>query len=148
MTEGLEGDLLSIGFYLMTGKGPRVLESVLQSFGGDQIEYVIGATNGDGASDDRDVSAALCRQHGIRYLDRKDAFQPTAAYHFAVSWRWMIHDAAGLIVLRRYQPHSFNGESYVGVTAFFAKQESAEYGRATSWASGNLLSLIWRKSKR
>jgi methionyl-tRNA formyltransferase len=125
---------VSTGFYLMTEKGLKVLESVIQSFGADQIEYVVGAAEDGMANDYRDVIAALCRQHGIRYFDHKDAFQPTADYHFAVSWRWIIHNAAGLIVLhdsllpkyRGFAPLPtalINGDPYVGVTALWASDE-------------------------
>jgi methionyl-tRNA formyltransferase len=131
---GLEGVLVSIGFYLMTEKGLIVLESVLQALGADQIEYVIGSAEDGMANDYRDAIAARCRQHGIAYFDRKDAFEPTAAYHFAVSWRWMIHNAPGLIVLhdsllpkyRGFAPLPtalINGDRCVGVTALFASNE-------------------------
>ena len=90
---------VSIGFYLMTEKGLKVLESVIHTLGSDEIEYVVGTADDSVASDSCDEISALCRQYDIASSDRKDAFQPTAEYHFAVSWRWMIHGAAGLIVL-------------------------------------------------
>jgi methionyl-tRNA formyltransferase len=126
-----------IGFFLMTEKGLHVLQSVVDAFGPGQIAYVVGAADKSVVKDWRDEIAALCRQNGIVYFDRKDStdtFRATAEYHFAVSWRWMIHDAARLIVLhdsllpkyRGFAPLPtalINGEPFVGVTALFAGQE-------------------------
>ena len=140
---------MPIGFFLMTEKGLRVLQAAVDTFGPGQIAYVVGAADENLTRDYRDEIAAVCRQHGIAYFDRKnldreDAFRATAEYHFAVSWRWMIHDASRLIVLhdsllpkyRGFAPLPtalINGEPFVGVTALLVNQEpnqeNAEYDR-------------------
>ncbi len=126
-----------IGFFLMTEKGLRVLQSVVDAFGPGQIAYVVGASDKDVAKDYRDEIATACRQHGIAYFDREDRknpFRATAEYHFAVSWRWLIHDATRLIVLhdsllpkyRGFAPLPtalINGEPSVGVTALFGSED-------------------------
>jgi methionyl-tRNA formyltransferase len=128
---------VAIGFFLMTEKGLHVLQSVVRTLGSGQIKYVVGAADKNMAKDYRDEIAAVCRQNGIAYFDRNDPFRATAEYHFAVSWRWLIHDAAGLIVLhdsllpkyRGFAPLPtalINGEPFVGVTALFV---STEYDR-------------------
>ena len=125
---------MAIGFFLMTEKGLSVLRSVVATFGPGQVEYVVGAADKNLTRDYRDDIAAVCRQNGIRYVDRKDTFHATAEYHFAVSWRWLIKDAAGLIVLhdsllpkyRGFAPLPtalINGEPFVGVTALTASDE-------------------------
>jgi len=126
-----------IGFFLMTEKGLRVLQSVVDAFGPGQIAFVVGAADKNVAKDYRDEIAAVCRQHEIAYFDRMDSRDPlraTAEYHFAVSWRWLIHDATRLIVLhdsllpkyRGFAPLPtalINGEPFVGVTALFGSQD-------------------------
>jgi methionyl-tRNA formyltransferase len=126
-----------VGFFLMTEKGLRVLQSVVDTFGPGEIAYVVGASDKDVAKDYRDEIAAVCRQNGIAYFDRtdnEDVFHATAEYHFAVSWRWLIQDAKQLIVLHdsllpRYRGFAplptalINGDPFVGVTALFASQE-------------------------
>jgi len=126
-----------IGFFLMTEKGLRVLQSVVDAFGPGQIAFVVGAADKNVANDYRDEIAAVCRQHEIAYFDRADSRTPlraTAEYHFAVSWRWLIHDATRLIVLhdsllpkyRGFAPLPtalINGEPFVGVTALFGSQD-------------------------
>ncbi|MBZ5676517.1 MAG: hypothetical protein LAP61_19955 [Acidobacteriia bacterium] len=130
---------MPIGFFLMTEKGLHVLQAVVSTFGPDQIEYVVGAADKNLAKDYRDEIAVVCRQNGIAYFDRHDSddsqnqFRATAEYHFAVSWRWLIHDAKRLIVLHDSLPKYrgftplptalINGEPFVGVTALFAGRE-------------------------
>ena len=134
-----------IGFFLMTEKGLRVLQSVVDTFGPGQIAYVVGAADKNVTQDYRDEIQALCRRYGIAYFDRKDTLRATAEYHFAISWRWMIHHAAGLIALhdsllpkyRGFAPLPtalINGEAFVGVTALRVHETAGqEYDR------GNIL---------
>ena len=50
---------VSIGFYLMTEKGLKVLESVIHTLGSDEIEYVVGAAD-DSVASDSWMKSPLC----------------------------------------------------------------------------------------
>lgn len=126
--------MATFGFFLMTEKGLRVLQSMIDTMGSGRIAYVVGAADKNLTRDYKDEIETLSRQNGIAYFDRQDPFRPDAEYHFAVSWRWMIHGAANLIVLhdsllpkyRGFAPLPTalaNGEPFIGVTALFASDE-------------------------
>jgi methionyl-tRNA formyltransferase len=125
---------LTIGMFLMTEKGLRVLETVLREFGPGAIAYVVGARDSAVANDHYDDIASLCARQAVPFFDRSATPACSADYHFAISWRWIIANAPRLIVLhdsllpkyRGFAPLPtalINGEREVGVTALFASEE-------------------------
>lgn len=124
-----------VALYLMTSKGLKVLEALVENGLAAAIrEVVIGRD--DGIENDRaDDIAEICRRHGIRHEERAAHRGTVAPYSIAISWRWMIHDGASrLIVLHDSLLPKYRGfaplvtallarEPEVGVTALFASDE-------------------------
>jgi methionyl-tRNA formyltransferase len=125
---------MTVGFFLMTEKGVRVLEAVIDSFGAGQVAWVMSARDGNLVEDHFENIASTCATHGIEFYRRGEQIVQPADYVLAVSWRWLIPNAKRLIVLhdsllpkyRGFAPLPaalINGETAVGVTALLANDE-------------------------
>jgi methionyl-tRNA formyltransferase len=118
----------------MTEKGYRVLSYLLAHYDKALIAQVVGARDKNLAQDFYEEIQALCAQEGIRFYNRSQSLLVASDFSLAVSWRWLIKEAATLIVLHdsllpRYRGFAplvnalINGEPVIGVTALFANAE-------------------------
>ena len=124
-----------ISLYLMTEKGFRVLTHIVQHLDTALIAQVVGARDRSLARDYYDEMEALCQQAGIAFFNRSVAPLVAVDFALAISWRWLINDLDGRLIvmhdslLPRYRGFSplvnclINGEPEIGVTALFATAE-------------------------
>jgi methionyl-tRNA formyltransferase len=121
----------------MTEKGYGVLRHIIENLDKTLIDKVIGARDPHMVHDYYEDMAALCQSAGVPFYGRTESYALTSTYLLAVSWRWLIHSPARLIVLHdsllpRYRGFAplvsalINEEPEIGVTAVWA---SAEYDR-------------------
>jgi methionyl-tRNA formyltransferase len=121
-------------FYAMTRKGYVVLEDHIREFGTEHMAGVITARDSALDNDHYQEIQSLCKRHGIPCYDRAENKAVTAAYAFAISWRWMISGHSRLVVfhdslLPKYRGFAplvnmlINGEKKLGVTALFAGKD-------------------------
>ncbi len=129
-----------IKLYLMTKKGHLVLSALIQHQLQDEISEVEIGKDKQVQNDYSKEISDLCRENNIawHYRKRKNSVAEDARYAFAISWRWMIHDEPGQLIvfhdslLPKYRGFAplvnslIMGENKLGVTALFA---SAEYDR-------------------
>ncbi|MDB5234311.1 MAG: hypothetical protein JWR44_1304 [Hymenobacter sp.] len=126
-----------ITLFLMTEKGYGVLRHIIEHLDKTLIDKVIAGRDPHMAQDYYEEMAALCREAGLAFFARTEAYTVTSPYLLAVSWRWLIHSEGRLIVLHdsllpRYRGFAplvsalINREPEIGVTAVWA---SAEYDR-------------------
>ncbi len=122
------------GFYLMTEKGYKVLKGFLDNFSVSDISYVICDKDKTLHNDYYENIKKLCVRNKIPFYNRKEKFELTAKYNFAVSWRYIISQEKNLIVfhdslLPKYRGFAplinclINGEKKAGVTALYASKE-------------------------
>ena len=121
-----------VSLFLMTLKGYKVLEYIINNYSASIIQQVISSGDSNLQNDFYDEIKALCGTHGISFYNRKEAFEKPKGYSLAISWRWMIRDLKDLIVIHdsllpRYRGFAplinclKNGETEIGVTALFAE---------------------------
>ncbi|MFD2161866.1 formyltransferase family protein [Paradesertivirga mongoliensis] len=128
-----------IGLFLMTFKGLKVLEAIIESNQHYLISFVCVGDDKNLVEDSSQEIIALCIKNDIQYLNRKDYISgDKVKYLLAVSWRWMIESKGiNLIVLHdsllpRYRGFAplvnalKNGEPSIGVTALFASENYDE----------------------
>lgn len=128
----------SVVLYLMSEKGYAILSHIVKEFDYTIIKHVIGARDNNVENDFYEDIKALCAQANIPFLDRtQQVVVSPATVALAVSWRWLIAGANGLVVMHdsllpRYRGFAplvnclINGEPEIGVTALYA---SAEFDR-------------------
>ncbi len=124
-----------ITLFLMSYKGYFILQSFINEFGPDKIDFVVTSKDSNVQNDYYTDIIGLCKANNIKCYDRRDDYKPKTQYAFAISWRWLINlDKTILIVLhdsllpkyRGFAPLAtalINGDSQVGVTALFASEE-------------------------
>lgn len=123
-----------ISLFIMTQKGFEVLKAFVDQFGPAPLECVITAQDSKIVNDYYAEIRELCQLHHIPVFDRTDNNKVTAAYCFAISWKWLIHDVEKIITLhdsilpayRGFAPlvsALINGEREIGVTAIYANAE-------------------------
>ncbi|RZJ29391.1 MAG: methionyl-tRNA formyltransferase [Flavobacterium sp.] len=126
---------MKVGLFLMTYKGYRVLQSVIESGFASHIGFVCIGKDANVGNDYSGEIEQCCLRHNIVSIEAKDAKQyaATVDYSIAISWRWML-DPENLIVLHdsllpKYRGFAplvnmlKNGEARIGVTAIFAGDE-------------------------
>lgn len=120
--------------YLMSQKGFEVLYAVVQKNYIGMISAVIGAKDINVKNDYYEEIKNLAKSNNIDFFEKSKI--PNLQFHFsiAISWRWIIKNTDGLIVLHdsllpKYRGFAplvnalINFESKVGVTALFASEE-------------------------
>jgi methionyl-tRNA formyltransferase len=123
--------------FAMTEKGYAVVSSIFSAHK-DIIDTVVSARDKNVSNDRFGEIESFCRDNGIKFRERSNAFTLGTDYAIAISWRWMVdHGSSRLIVfhdspLPRYRGFNplvtalINGDTEIGVTALFA---SADYDR-------------------
>jgi len=126
---------MKINLYLMSAKGLGVLrETVSSGFTGLINEVCIGRDSNVTNDYSEDI-CRLCETSGIswRYRDQESS-RAAADYSIAISWRWILNNVPGLIVMHdsllpRYRGFAplvsqlINGDVIIGVSAIWAKQD-------------------------
>ncbi|WP_083321057.1 methionyl-tRNA formyltransferase [Hymenobacter glacialis] len=125
----------SVALYLMTEKGYAILEHLVNNFDYKIIKYVVGARDKNIENDFYEEIKTVCARFNLPFLDRtqQSLILPTTVA-LAISWRWLIAEASGLVVMHdsllpRYRGFAplvnslINGESEIGVTALYANAE-------------------------
>lgn len=126
---------MKAGLFLMTYKGFRVLQSIIDSGYASHIGFVCIGKDANVKNDYRAEIEKCCTENNILRIESKDARQYAAEvdYTIAISWRWLL-EAENLIVLHdsllpKYRGFAplvnmlKNGETRIGVTALFAADE-------------------------
>ncbi len=129
----------SIGLFLMTYKGLKVLEAIIQSNYHTLVSFVCVGDDKNLIEDSSQEIIELCVRYNIKVFNRNDNLPVNKAnYLLAVSWRWMIESKGlNLIVfhdslLPKYRGFAplvnalKNGEPSIGVTALFASEKYDE----------------------
>lgn len=120
--------------YLMSEKGYEVLNAVVQNNYIEMITAVVGAKDANVKKDYFEEIKSLAEDNNIDFFDKKDVPTLVNQYSIAISWRWIIKNTDGLIVLHdsllpKYRGFAplvnalINFEPKVGVTALFASEE-------------------------
>ncbi len=126
-----------ITLYLMTLKGFKVLESLINTNNTSLINFVVYGQDKSVQNDYSNEIISLCQSNEIRCYNRKEKTGlPVSEYSIAISWRWMIdtQSKCTLIVLHdsllpKYRGFAplvsclIKGESKIGVTALLASEE-------------------------
>lgn len=124
-----------ITLFLMTSKGLRVLEEIIDKKLHDLVGLVVVGTDPNVPNDFSNDIIRLCQQHGIRGIHRKDSPAISTSFAVAVSWQWMLalpetqlitfHDS----LLPRYRGFAplvtqlIKGDTAIGATALLATEE-------------------------
>ena len=125
----------SVALYLMSEKGYAILTHLVKEFDCTIIKHVVGAKDNNVENDFYEDIKAVCGQANIPFLDRtqRALITPTTVA-LAVSWRWLIAETNGLVVMHdsllpRYRGFAplvnclIKGEPEIGVTALYANAE-------------------------
>lgn len=124
-----------ITLLLMTYKGYKVLEHLVQQNLHHILDSVIIGEDKATENDYSDEIIALCKKHAIKFFRRKESYTITSKYSLAISWRWLIPtENTELIVLhdsllpkyRGFAPlvnQLINGEKTIGLTAIKASDQ-------------------------
>lgn len=123
-----------IVLYLMNQKGYEVLLNVVKKYAPITLEYVVLSEDPAVEKDYYIELAQTCRDHKIKYYERKAKLPPFDGFKFAIGWRWIIENCNNLVILHdsilpKYRGFSplvnmlINGEDKIGVTALFADHE-------------------------
>lgn len=122
--------------FLMSEKGLRTLEAILEEFEPTIVDFVVIGTDKNVTKDYSEDIQSLCSQNGIQTYGRSEVYEVNSEIILAVSWRWLIplpetgrlitmHDS----LLPKYRGFSplvnqlINREPYIGVTAIFSNDE-------------------------
>ena len=124
-----------ITLFLMSKKGLRSLQSVIDNNLSNQIDKVVSSRDSSISKDYYKEIKDLCQKNNILFYDKRENFKVESEYVFAISWRWMLDcDKSNLIVfhdslLPKYRGFNplvsclLNRENKIGVTALFASEE-------------------------
>ena len=124
-----------ITLFLMSKKGLRSLQSVIDNSLSNQIDKVVSSRDSSISKDYYKEIKDLCQKNNILFYDKGENFKVESEYVFAISWRWMLDcDKSNLIVfhdslLPKYRGFNplvsclLNRENKIGVTALFASEE-------------------------
>ena len=126
---------MKVNLYLMSAKGLGALqETVSSGFAGLINEVCIGRDSNVINDYSEDISR-LCEASGISWRYRnQESTKAAADYSIAISWRWILNNVPGLIVMHdsllpRYRGFAplvsqlINGDTEIGVSAIWAKQD-------------------------
>jgi methionyl-tRNA formyltransferase len=124
----------TIAFYLMTSKGFAILQSYLKEFDVKSIEMVVIGKDKKITDDYSEKITELCKQKKIPFRYKGEYIEIQSGLSFAISWKWIIANSNGLIVLhdsllpkyRGFAPvvnSLINGEKKLGVSAIKAHRE-------------------------
>lgn len=127
--------MIKVTLFLMSEKGLKVLESVIENNLFHLIDKVVINTDKSVINDYSDDLKKLCEENNLKCCFLYDLTTIESQYSIAISWRWLIKESnSKLIVLHdsllpKYRGFSplvnslINGEKYIGVTALFASKE-------------------------
>lgn len=126
---------MKIAFYLMSKKGFKVLEALINNNYQSAISAIIVGRDNHIENDFANEIIAVCNQNNILYFERNEKPVINSDYSIAVSWRWLIHENSSTIIvlhdslLPKYRGHAslvnmlINKEKEIGVSAIFASKE-------------------------
>lgn len=126
-----------VALYLMSFKGYKVLENLVNSGKTMLIAHIVYARDKNVKKDYIEEILTLCRTNNITFFEHSEKSLPEQPnYIIAISWRWMIKTTfhSTLIVLHdsllpKYRGFAplvsclINGETTIGVTALLASEE-------------------------
>ena len=124
---------MKITLFIMTYKGLKCLQRIVNVFGADIIDKVITSEDSNVQNDYFDEIVELCTANHIRCFENRDEVIDTD-YAIAVSWKWIIKTDKTLIVLHdsllpKYKGFAplvtalINKEDEIGVTAIIANED-------------------------
>jgi methionyl-tRNA formyltransferase len=124
-----------IALFIMTYKGLKTLQSIVDSNYSKLISYVVIGEDRNTTNDYSSEIRQLCIENGIDYYSRKDNLPSFPEYILTVSWRWLIKNCSSRIIVlhesllpkyRGFAPlvnQLINKEEYMGVSAIFGEKE-------------------------
>lgn len=93
---------MKVAFYLMNSKGFYVLQSFLNKFGSNAIEYIAAARDLKLENDYFHNIKNLAEKTQIEFYERTklpiEKEQLFKGYKFSIGWRWLIQNEENLIV--------------------------------------------------
>lgn len=124
-----------ITLFLMTYKGFRTLESIIEKGFSDLIDFVVIGKDKNIVNDYFIEIQNLCLKYKIKHYSKNQDYEVNSAYVLTVSWRWMIRNLNSQVIVLHESPlpkyrgfaplvnQLINKESEVGVTALFGTEE-------------------------
>ena len=124
---------MKVNLYLMSAKGLGALQVAISSGYTSLINEVCIGKDSNVINDYSEDIRLLCEASDIRWRHRTEKGTNTIAEHsIAISWRWILKDVPGLIVIhdsllpkyRGFAPlvsQLINGEPQIGVSAIWAE---------------------------
>ncbi len=124
-----------INLYLMTFKGFNILNFILENGYKELISCVISSRDTSIKEDYFEDIKKLCHLNKIIFFEKGKAHQiKESEFSMAISWRWLIHSSAPIIVfhdslLPKYRGFAplinmlKNGETEIGVSALYASDD-------------------------
>ena len=126
---------MKVNLYLMSAKGLGALQETVSSGFVDLVNEVCIGRDSNVVNDYSEDISRLCETSGFSWRYRGQESTRTAAdYSIAISWRWILNNVPGLIVMHdsllpRYRGFAplvsqlINGDTEIGVSAIWAKQD-------------------------
>ncbi|MGV6861817.1 MAG: formyltransferase family protein [Putridiphycobacter sp.] len=123
-----------ISLFLMTHKGFKVLEYLIETQNIGNILNVISSEDPNVQEDYFDNIKSLCADNKITFFNRDEEYV-LGQVSIAISWRWLINESQTKLVvihdsiLPKYRGFSplvsalINGEKQIGATAIYASKE-------------------------
>ena len=124
-----------ITLFLMTYKGFRTLETIIEKGFSDLIDFVVIGKDKNTVNDYSFEIQNLCLKYKIRHFSKSQDYEVISTYVLTVSWRWMIRNLNSQVIVLHESPlpkyrgfaplvnQLINKESEVGVTALFGTEE-------------------------
>ncbi len=124
-----------ITLFLMTYKGFRTLETIIEKDFCDLIDFVVIGTDKNTLNDYSLETQNLCVRHNIKHYFKNNDYEVNSVYVLTVSWRWMIRNLNSQVIVLHESPlpkyrgfaplvnQLINNEAQVGVTALFGTEE-------------------------
>lgn len=125
-----------ITLFIMTFKGLKTLESLVEAKLQPYIEFVVIGKDLNTLNDYSKDIRSLCEKEGILHYTKSDKLPKILGYIITVSWRWLIKNVSSnkIIVFHESLLPRFRGfaplvnqlicgEKEVGVTAIFGEKE-------------------------
>jgi len=124
-----------ISLYLMTYKGLRTLQSLIDHGLSKVVSYVVIGTDKNTLNDYSLEMKNICRENNIVFFSKSDKVPFETNYIITVSWRWLINDANSRLIIfhesllpkyRGFAPlvnQLINKEKFIGLSAIFGEKD-------------------------
>lgn len=125
-----------ITLFIMTFKGLKTLEALVEANLHSSIEFVVIGKDNNTLNDYSEEIQSLCKKEGIAHFSKSDELPKIPGYIITISWRWLIKNVSSKNIIvfhesllpkyRGFAPlvnQLICGEKEIGVTAIFGEKE-------------------------